>query len=674
MNMSRYEALFTPLRVGSIEIKNRVVLTAMGGTEPILQREDRFEFHEKIVDYYLTRAKSNIGLIVPGVVRVWGIKNNVWLYDYPEIFTGPLKALVEKIHADGTKFFLQLGNEFGRSRSVPAELAGDAETLRVHYSSSDGIPNVWHPEFKHRAITVEEIDRLVEGFAKVAVLCKAAGVDGIELHAVHEGYLFDQLAIKNMNWRTDEYGGSLENRLRFTTRVIRAIKDACGEDYPVAVRYSVASKMRGFNQGAVPGENYTEFGRSLEESPAAARLLEAAGCDLLDADNGSYDSWFWSHPPVYMPLACNLPEVSYLKNFVSIPVVCAGRMEDPDTANAAVAGGRIDAVGVARQFLCDPDWLHKVCDGRAEDVRPCIACHNGCFAIGKIMTPGTGFEAGTCALNPLTKHEKKYPQTKAEASKKVAVVGGGVGGLELARVAALRGHKVTLYERSGELGGVFRAAAAPEFKEKDKLFLAWLIRQTRAAGVDIRLNTEVSPTLLNTLEADEIVLATGAAPRRLRLEGFEKGIEAVDYLLGRKPVGESVVVVGGGLTGCEIAYDLARQGKKPTVVEMLPDILQVPGLPAANENLLRELLRYYNVPIVTGASVSSIRDDGVVATVNGQETFIPGESTVLSVGYVPVDQSALTAGRSNVHLLGDAVQVKNLKYVIWSAWDLAYSL
>ena len=241
------------------------------------------------------------------------------------------------------------------------------------------IHNVWNKDIMHREMTKEEIRERVEAFGKLAKMCKDAGIDGVEVHAVHEGYLLDQFAISAMITRTDEYGGSLENRLRFTCEIIQEIKRVCGKDYPVTVRYSVASRMKGWNQGALPGEDYKEFGRSLEESPKAAQILEAAGCDALNADNGTYDSWYYPHPPVYMPLACNLPECEYIKNFVNIPVICAGRMHDPVSASEAVASGKIDAIGLARPLLADPQWPNKAQAGDLDNIRPCISCHVGCM-------------------------------------------------------------------------------------------------------------------------------------------------------------------------------------------------------------------------------------------------------------------------------------------------------
>ena len=671
--MDNYDILFTPWKVGDLTLKNRIVLTAMGGTSPI---GFGGQFEERTRAYYLARARANVGLMIPGVTAVSGGGfGKKWLYESEELFRGPLKQLMDEIHPDGSKFFLQLGAGVGRSQMVfPGMDKMPPEALRATMvAPSDGLPNVWDPEIKHRALTKGEIQGIVEAFGKTALLCREAGIDGVEIHAVHEGYLLDQFAMANMNHRDDEYGGSLENRLRFATEIIRSIKDTAGEDYPVSMRYSVANKIRGFNQGALPGEDYVEFGRSMEESPAAARILEAAGADLLNADNGSYDSWFWAHPPVYMPMACNLPEVSYLKQFVNIPVACAGRMNDPEIAAEAVRSGKVDAVGIARQLLADPQWCDKVREGKLADIRPCIACHNGCFAVSHFKGNPCGFGSmGNCALNPVTLHETEMELKPAEAPKQVAVIGGGIGGMEAARLLALRGHKVTLYEKSGTLGGVFLAAAAPDFKEQDKKLIQWYIRELGKLPVEVKLNTEIRD--LKALEAEEIIVATGATPRKLPVPGFdgENTVEAIDYLLGRKPVGENVVIVGGGLTGCEIAYDLALKGKKATILEMQDDILKIMGLSMANSSMLRELIRYYKIGVHVSARLKEIRPGQVIAETEEGELTLPADTVILSVGYVPAPLPA--EGDPRVHVLGDANQVGNLNTVIKEAYTLAYSI
>ena len=530
MDTKRYESLFSPVKIGSVTLKNRVILTAMGGTSPF----GLGGFNPNLRDYYLDRAKGNVALIIPGVTN---IKNgDSWLYEQEDVFMGPVKDLIEEIHSYGTKYFLQLGAGFGRAQLFG--IGPDMDEKARHdllVAPSDGIPNVWMPDVKHRGLTREEIREMVEGFGKTALLCKKAGIDGVEIHAIHEGYLLDQFTVANTNHRTDEYGGSLENRFRFVCEIIREIKKTCGEDYPVMIRYSVTSKMRGFNQGALPGENFSEFGRSLEESPEAARILERAGADALDADNGSYDSWWWAHPPVYMPLHCNFPEVSYIKNFVHIPVFCAGRMEDPAFADKVIAAGEIDGIGVSRQFLADPLWLNKARDGEEEDIRPCIACHNGCFGVSLVRRPGgRGMAMAHCAVNPVTMEEGRWKLEPAKEKKRIAIVGGGIGGMEAARILTLRGYEVTLFEKSGELGGVFIAAAVPEFKEKDRMLISWYRHQMEKLKVDVRLNTEADAESLKGY--DEIILATGARARNLDLPGISDPdvMEAMDYLLGKK--------------------------------------------------------------------------------------------------------------------------------------------
>ena len=524
-------------------------------------------------------------------------------------------------------------------------------------------------------MSVEQIHEIIEAFAKTAKLCKEAGVDGVEVHAVHEGYLLDQFSIEFFNKRTDEYGGSFENRYRFAAEVVKAIKESCGEDYPVSLRYSVESKMKGFCEGAMPGEEYTEVGRAMPESEKAAKYLQDAGYDMLNADNGTYDSWYWAHPPMYMPENCNLEDVSHIKKFVDIPVVCAGRM-DADVAAEAIAEGKIDAMGVARQFLVDPEWVTKLIEDRIEDIKPCICCHAGCFnfssskghANTQDLTDTMGLSR--CALNPLTMQSKKYHIEPAKKQKNIAVIGGGIGGMEAAILLAKRGHKVTLYEKTDSLGGVFVAAAAPSFKEKDRALISWYIRELSKQPVEVKLNTEI--TDVNNLDADEIIIATGAKAKNIPIKGADKAIEAVDYLLGKKEVGEQVVVIGGGLTGCEIAYELYLQGKKPIIVEMQDDLITTKGICLANTSFLRDFFKTNNVPVYLETAVVEIHSDGVTLSNADERPFeIGADSVILSVGYNP---APLAKKGKHIHVIGDAANVGNLRTVIWGAWDVCMKL
>ena len=681
----KYEALFTPWKIRDVEIKNRIVLCPMGGTSLFGWMEPN-HFDKEAANFFMQRAKQNVGLIIPGIAPLRDTIGGRWLYQNKKMFA-QLKEYMTELHKTGAKLFVQLTAGFGRSFAITDALKIlltnktlgkivkpiiDAEYL---CASPSELPSRWAEDVMCRAVTVDEIRQMVYAFGETARLCKEAGVDGVEVHAVHEGYLLDQFTLKYTNRRKDEYGGSFENRYRFPVEVVREIKSRCGEDYPVSLRYSVISKTKDFCVGAIPGEEYVEVGRDMEESEKAAKYLQDAGYDMLNADNGTYDAWYWAHPPAYMPLNCNLDDVAHIKNFVDIPVVCAGRME-PDTAAQAIADGRIDGMGVARQFLTDPEWVTKLMEGREEDIQPCICCHNACFAMAhyKGVANDEAFDdvshMARCALNPRTMQEKKFEIKPAKKVRKVAVIGGGIGGMETARIAAMRGHKVTLYEKSDRLGGVFIAAAAPDFKEKDKRLIEWYKRQLSKLPVEIKFGTEIKDPA--ALDADVVVVATGAKPRRLNTPGIDKAIEAIDYLEGKKPVGDNVVVIGGGLTGCEIAYDLYNKGKHPVIVEMKNDLIAVRGVCLANSSYLRDFFNAKKVPVYLESKVEEIGDKEVkVKGADGKIVRIPADSVIVSVGYVP---DPLAPASRKVKLVGDADGVGNLRTVVWRAWKVAESI
>lgn len=681
----KYAPLFTPWNIGKVKIKNRIVLCPMGGTSLFGWMEPN-HFDREAANFFLERARNNVGLIIPGIAPIKDTMGGRWLWQNRKMFR-ELKPFMEEIHKTGAKLFVQITSGMGRSWAItdPLVMVHNNALLRtiakpiidVTYQSASPseLPSRWSDKVTCREMTLKEIREIIDAYAKTAVLCKEAGVDGVEIHAVHEGYLLDQFTLKYTNRRKDRYGGSFENRYRFPVEIVKAIKEACGEDFPVSLRYSVVSKVKDFCVGAVPGEEYTEIGRDMAESEKAARYLQEAGYDMLNADNGTYDSWYWAHPPQYMPLNCNLEDVAHIKKYVDIPVVCAGRME-PEAGAKAVAEGRIDGVGIARQFLADGEWVTKLIQNRLEDIRPCICCHNACFNMTHYKGIANGqslYDAShisRCALNPITMQTDRYKIVPAKKSKDIAVVGGGIGGLEAAIVCAKRGHRVTLYEKSGRLGGVFIAAAAPSFKEKDRALIAWYEREVAKYPITVKLNTEIKD--IAALKADEIIIATGATARALPVKGAEYAMEAVEYLLGQKPVGEKVAVIGGGLTGCEIAYDLYLQGKKPTIVEMKNDLIAVTGVCLANSSYLRDFFAANKVPVHLETRLEEVQKDGVVVSArDGRSFHIAADSVILSVGYKP---APLVPKNRHVYLVGDAVKVGNLRTVIWNAWDVAMKL
>lgn len=678
-----YESLFTPWKIGNVEIKNRIVMTSMGGTSIFGWLEPN-HFDKEAANFLLERAKNNVGLILPGIAPIRDTLMGKWLYQGKGKFK-QLKEFMDEFHKTGAKMFVQLTAGFGRSMAINDIMVKALKNkalgtvmkpiLNVDYltASASATPNRWEDTCMSRPLTQKEISDMVEAFARTAKLCMDAGVDGIEVHAVHEGYLLDQFTMKYTNLRTDEYGGSFENRYRFPVEIVKAIKERCGSDFPVSLRYSVVSKTKGFGQGALPCEDYTEVGRDMEESERAAKYLQDAGYDMLNCDNGTYDAWYWAHPPMYMAQNCNLEEVSHIKKFVDIPVVCAGRMT-PETAAQAIADGKLDAMGVARQFLTDPAWVTKLMADDEASIHPCICCHNACFNMASYKGVGNDQELSDnkgmarCALNPQTMQSKKYRIVPAKSPKRVAIIGGGIGGMEAARVLALRGHKPVIFEKSDRLGGVFNAAAAPSFKEKDKELLAWYEKELRELPIEVRLNTEI--TSADALsDFDKVICATGAVPNLPRIPGLDKATEACDYLYG-KEVGHRVIIIGGGLTGCEIAYDLFNKGHEPIIVEMKNDLIAVKGVCLANSSYLRDFFALNKVETHLETTLIEVLDDGVSVKDKDGKTFkIEGDSVIRSMGYRPNPVLEKTA-----ELVGDCEHVGNLRTVIWRAWDVAMKI
>ena len=680
----RLKPLFTPWKIGKVEIKNRIVMTSMGGTDLFGWMEVN-HFDRAGADFLMEVAKNNAGLVLPGCQPVYNPMLGQWLHRNTRMFD-ELARWMPEFHKTGAKLFVQLTAGFGRSFTVSSmmETLYTNPALRVLSkpfmdldritASASPAENRWSDKVPSREMTKAEIQEIIDAFAQSAALLKAAGVDGVEVHAVHEGYLLDQFTLKYVNHRTDEYGGSLENRYRFAAEIVQAIKAACGQDFPVSLRYSVVSRTKGLRQGALPGESYTEVGRDMAESELAARLLQDAGYDMLNCDNGTYDAWYWAHPPIYMPENCNLADVRHISRFVDIPVVCAGRLT-PEAAAEAIAAGELDGAGFARPFLADPAWVTKLMEDRREDIRPCILCHNGCFnmchykGVPNDQDLMDSLHLARCAVNAETMQRSKHYIRKTARPQTVAIIGGGIGGMEAARVLALRGHRPVIYERSDRLGGTFIAASAESYKGKLRELLSWYIRQMEQLNVEVHFGKEI--TELSAFDGQQVIVATGSVPRVLKnVPGHERMIEACDFLTGT-PVGQRVAVVGGGLTGCEIAYELALTGKEVTIVEMKDDLIAQKGVCLANSSYLREWFALHEVPVYLTTRLKEVKDGSIVC--EGPEGIVelPCDSVISSAGYLPAP-IAKEGGR--VHLVGDCRKVGNLRSVIWRAYEVAMAI
>lgn len=661
--MIPYANLFTPIRIGKLEIKNRYALAPMG---PLGLADAEGGFNQRGIDYYTERAKGGTGLIITGVTFVdneieeHGMPNCPCSTHNPVQFIRTAREMTERIHAYNAKVFLQMSGGFGRV-TIPTNL-GEFPPV-----APSPIQHKWLDK-TCRELEVEEIHTIIKKFGEGAYNAKRAGFDGVQIHAVHEGYLIDQFAISLFNYRTDEYGGSLENRLRFAREIVEEIKRKCGEDFPVTMRYSPKSFIKGLRDGALPGEEFEEKGRDLPEGIEAAKLLVAYGYDALDIDVGSYDSWWWSHPPMYQEKGLYMPFAKLMKENVTVPIICAGRMDNPDMASKAVAEGVCDIVSLGRPLLADPDFVNKLRSGNSKAIRPCISCQEGCM--GRIQE----YSILNCAVNPRACKERVTELTPAFQPKKVMIIGGGIAGCEAARVLALRGHKPELYEQSNRLGGNLIPGGAPDFKEDDIALADWFTNQLKELRVPVYLNKKVTKEFIQSNEFDTLIIATGSKPKVFSLGDDDKVYTAAQVLLKEKDPGNTTVIVGGGLVGCETALWLNQQGTKVIIVEALDKILALNGpLCHANSEMLEKLIPYNNIEVVTKAKVTEYKNGILKMQIEKEEKEIGCDSVILSVGYREENSlyQELEFEVPEIYLMGDARRVANIMYGIWDAFEVA---
>ena len=652
----RYEPLLQPLDIGAMTIKNRFCagpLTLPSLSDPV------GAFSPDGLAYFEARAKGGFGLIFTGAFHPDVLVDPVHPLDSkqplksPKAFMRSAVELLERLDSYGTKMLPQVSMGYGRN------------ALGAFCPSE--IPYYHDPSRLAPALTVDEIHKKIDQMIETAAFLKKCGFPGIEVHAMHWGYLLDQFALSFMNHRTDAYGGSLENRLRCAREILDGVKAACGSSFVVSMRLALKSYIKGYNHPSLHGDG--EVGRTLEEGLKICRILEGYGYDCLSVDFGQYDSFYYAAPPCYMEKGRVIDLAAEAKKAVKIPVLCGGRMNDPDLAAEAVREGNIDGIVLGRPSLADPAYPAKVAMDSPEDIRPCIGCNQGCIGALKI-----GRRAG-CAVNPQAARESTFGLTPALQKETVLVVGGGVAGMEAARAAALRGHTVTLCESGDKLGGNLIAAGAHEFKKELNELNDWYQRQLKKTGVQVETGVTLTAEDILSRRPDAVILAQGASPAIPPVPGIDspKVIDCVSALTGPAVTGQKVVVIGGGLVGCETALGYAQEGKDVTIVEALPKLLSA-GIPVPemNEQMLIDLLEEAQVTEKVNSRLAEVTAEGaVIDGPDGKET-LPADAVVLAVGFRsrPSLEAQLHGTGIAVYSVGDGNKVGSVMTSIGTAYTV----
>jgi 2,4-dienoyl-CoA reductase-like NADH-dependent reductase (Old Yellow Enzyme family)/thioredoxin reductase len=657
----KFEHLFKPGRIGSLELKNRIVMLPMGTVLCGVWGEVTHE----IVDWYATRAKGGVGLIIVEVcvaataIDPLRLISRILRADDDSYIPG-LAYLADAVHENGAKIGIQLTAGGGAQSSGGPWMPGLQGVQKIDQVSPSGVPAygvAMHGTVRQpRALAIEEIEKCVELCGDSALRVKKAGFDLIEIHA-HEGYLIAQFMSPYFNKRTDKYGGSLENRCRFLMEIVAAMRKATGPDFPLVVKYSIDE--------FIPG------GRDIKESQTIAKMLEEAGVSGLSCSIGVYGSKVPPVPPYYIPRGNLVYLTEAIKQVVKLPVMAVGRLDDPELAEEILRDGKGDFIGIGRGFIADPEWPLKVQNDRISEIRKCIACNDCRIAI---HTP----HPIRCAVNPVAGRESKFETIRpAEVRKKVVIVGGGPAGMEAARVAALMGHQVLLFEAENELGGMLKWGSVPPHKEILGSIPEYYSGEFKRLGVKLRLGVKATLELIIKENPDSVIVATGGVVLMPDIPGIDKGMvmTALDVLSGKKKTGENVVVAGGGAVGCEVANYLAQQNKKVAIVEMLDMV----GLDMDSWIwvCLSAELAGKNVRILKSTKIEQITGEGVVLIdKNWNKTFLKADNVVLALGLKPFDRLAkeLEGKVKKVSVIGDAKQPRRIQEAIYEGFLTADNL
>ena len=637
-----YDKIFSPIMIGKVKLKNRLAMSPMGIGLANLDGSPS----DDMIEYYEARARGGAGLIFPEITRindVHGVGMLRQLSVTKDRHIAPLAKLAQAIHKHGSKIFIQLHHP---GRETANALVGGQKVV-----SASAIP-CKTTKAETRALETEEVKQLVQQFVDGAVRVQKAGCDGVELHCAH-GYLLQQFLSPYTNKRTDEYGGSFENRMRFVAEIIDGIRAACGPDFPLGIRLSVEEFL---SQTGVT-EDYIH----IQDGVQIAKYFEAKGIDFIDVSVGLYETGITAIEPISFAQGWRKEIVKAVKDNVSIPVIAVNAVREPEIVEGLIEGGVSDVVAMGRTWLAEPEWGKKVQEGRQNELRKCINCLR-CFE-SLFAYNGAGIPA-ECAINPECAREKKYGDLKYDSGHhKAVVVGGGPSGMIAAETLAKRGVKVTLLDRQETLGGTVNLAKLPPLKER----MEWIADYYRDAfdrlGVDVKLNTEVTADMVAEMAPDAVIVATGSKSI------FPASIPGIDganvytveaAMTGKADLaGKTVAMIGAGLTGIEAAELLAHKGSKMIIVDMI----DVPAPNAYKTNVLDVMTRLnqYGVQMMLGHALEAIKPDGIVVKNVHDETVkeVPVDAVVMSLGFQPDNALAAELEAKGIKVITTGSAVKD---------------
>ncbi len=628
--------LFEKSTIGKMKLKNRIIMAPMG-TKP----ESDGSYSYNAINYFEERAKGGAGLIITGA-NIVSTKfeerpeNELSNFHHVE----KLAVLIERCHHHGAKVCVQLTPGLGRMVY--------SDPYHAPYSASDEVYSFWFPTLKCKKLSIDDIHFLTEKMSYAATLAKAAGADAVEIHG-YGGYLLDQFHSSIWNKRTDEYGGSLENRLRFSTEIIAAIHQACGADFPVLMKYTAYH--------GIPG------GREIAEGVEMGKIFEKANVAALHIDVGCYEVWYKAISTVYEKQGHQVEYAAQVKEAVELPVITQGKLFDPELAEKVLDTGQADYVALAHQMLADPYWPAKVKAGDLDDIVPCIGC-NEC------LLGGFSGKHYYCAVNPLCYAEKDYQLTPTQNDESVLVIGGGPGGMEAAITAAERGYTVELWEKTNHLGGNLQAAGHPTFKHDVLKLIEYMQHKIESYPIKVRLLKAANAEDILLQSFDHVILATGAKSIMPPIKGIEYAHTASEYLTGKAEPGENVVIVGGGLVGCETAAFMKETAESVSIIETMDDILKTVVHSKNNDESLRDMIQERGINLINSAKVTEITPDTVYYSKDGTTHKLECDTIIIAAGYLSENKLAdeLEEKVPQLSVVGDAVAPRKIIDAVHEAY------